>query len=269
MNALSQPAKRMRFSFGWIFVLMTSPVLAQSPEQDPSVTTEIASQFPKSIAPWVDAAIKKWDQDIRKLEAKAIQEADSPDNILMVGSSSIRLWEESGNIGRDMAPFRVTARGYGGAKYTDLAVFAERLIRPEAYRALVLFVGNDVAGSSDDRSVEQVSDALRHIIRVAQEARPESPILIIEVTATPSRYAARDALIALNAMLRRTAIEMPHVYFLPTWEHFLSPAGKPRETLFRADRLHLNEAGYQLWSHLIRDRLTAVLRLESETTPKK
>ncbi|MEM9826699.1 MAG: hypothetical protein AAF958_08930, partial [Planctomycetota bacterium] len=75
MNALSQPAKRMRFSFGWIFVLMTSPVLAQSPEQDPSVTTEIASQFPKSIAPWVDAAIKKWDRDIRKLEAKAIEEA--------------------------------------------------------------------------------------------------------------------------------------------------------------------------------------------------
>jgi lysophospholipase L1-like esterase len=168
-----------------------------------------------------------------------------------------------------MAPYRVIQRGFGGSKYSDVAVFARRIMHPHQYRALVVFVANDVSGEPDDHSPEQVEQLARYIVGVSKQHQPEAPVLLIEVTPSESRFRVWPRIRQVNARLREIALSMPDTYFIPTAEHYLDPAGYPRSELFVADKLHLNRAGYTLWSTLIRRRLDDVLRMHEAFYPHR
>ena len=56
-----------------------------------------------------------------------------------------------------MAPYPVIQRGYGGARLSDFAVYADRIISPHPCRAIVLFVANDITGSKSDKSPREVA----------------------------------------------------------------------------------------------------------------
>ncbi len=208
-----------------------------------------------------EAATKKWEKDIAALEKLDASEADPADGVLLIGSSSIRRWEHAAV---DLAPYRIIRRGYGGAKYSDLAVFAERIIQPHQYRAVVMFVGNDVTRSKEDHTPDQVEELVRSIVSVSRDHLPESPFLIVEVTPTQKRLEAWPNIRKLNARLREIALTEPNTYFVATAEHYLDKDDQPRGELFVEDRLHLNEAGYAIWADLIRRRLDEVFRAGAE-----
>ncbi|QDT01741.1 hypothetical protein K227x_01080 [Rubripirellula lacrimiformis] len=204
------------------------------------------------------AAIERWEKDIAKLEALDGSQPANPDAVLLLGSSSIRRWDSAAT---DLSPYRVIPRGYGGAKYSDLAVFAQRLIQPHQYRAVVIFVGNDISGNPGDHSVAQVDRWTRHVIEVSRRHQPDAAILLVEVTPTQSRIDAWPQIRTLNAQLREIALSTPMVFFVDTAAHFLDPQGKPRQNLFVDDQLHLNATGYQIWGAEIRRHLDDSLRL--------
>lgn len=202
-------------------------------------------------------AIEAWETEIRQLEARDAAEPDPADAILFVGSSSIRLWD---TIATDMAPYRVIQRGVGGSTYSDIAVYAERLLLPHRYRALVVFVANDVTPEAPDRKPHEVEQLVRYILGVSRRHQPDAPVLLVEVTPSASRFAVWPEIRAINAMLREIALTTRDTYFVATAEHYLDPKGMPRRELFVDDQLHLNGDGYALWSQLIRRRLDEVLR---------
>ena len=45
---------------------------------------------------------------------------------------------------KDMAPYSVIQRGFGGSKLSDFAVYADRIFAPHPCKAIVLFVANDI-----------------------------------------------------------------------------------------------------------------------------
>lgn len=210
------------------------------------------------LEPYRAAAIERWEKEIVKLEARNQSEQYPSDAILFLGSSSIRRWDE---IAVDMSPYRAIQRGYGGAKYSDVAVFAERLIHPHQYRALVMFVGNDVSGKPADHTPDQVEQLVRHIVAVSHAHQSDAPVLIIEVTPTEKRFEVWPKIREVNARLREIALTTPNTYFVATAGDYLDRDGNPRNELFVEDRLHLNRDGYQRWSTLIRRRLDDVLRV--------
>ena len=171
----------------------------------------------------------------------------------------------------DMAPYRTIRRGYGGAKFTDLALFVERIIHLHQYRGLVVFVANGVTGKPEDHSPELIESLARRIVAASHMHQKNSPVFLIEITPCESRFDAWPKLRAVNARLREIALSTPNTFFIPTASHYLRPDDTPRPELFVEDKLHLNPAGYQLWSSLIRRRLDDVFRLmaESETTESK
>lgn len=245
----------IRFSSILLMLSLAIPALAQQAPQ--------ADAQERLLAKYRDTATKRWGKEIEKLEARDQREQDPPDAILFVGSSSIRLWE---TIAKDVAPYRPIQRGYGGARFSDVAVFAQRLIRPHKYRALVVFVGNDVTGGNNDHTVDEIEELVRYVIGVSQAHQSDAPVLIVEVTPTESRFAAWKKIRAVNARLREIALATANTYFIPTAGQYLRPDGTPRAELFRADRLHLNDQGYQLWGSLIRRRLDEVFRLLATTS---
>ena len=215
---------------------------------------EIATEF---LVQYREKAMKRWSQDIETLEQRDVVQRDPEDAILFIGSSSIRRWD---TIEIDMRPYQVVQRGYGGAKYTDLAVFAKRLIHPHEYIALVVFVANDVQGKPEDHSPEQVEECARYIAGVSRKHRPQAPVFFIEITPTRKRFPAWPFIRKVNTRLQKLSLSTPATYFIPTADHFLDPSGNPRDELFVDDQLHLNSDGYKKWSILIHRELDKVLQ---------
>ncbi|MCB1227764.1 MAG: hypothetical protein KDK99_18240 [Verrucomicrobiales bacterium] len=201
-------------------------------------------------------AREKWSQAIAALRAEDEGLESNPEAILFLGSSSIRLWE---TMPQDMAPYAVIRRGYGGAKFADLAVFAEDLIRPHAYRAVVIFVGNDITGSESDAAVEDVVAWFREIAAVSAAVRPGAPIFLLGVTPTMKRWQAWPQIWGLNEALKGACETEASWHYVATSQAFLGADEKPREEYFRADHLHLSPLGYQVWAGIIKSHLQAVL----------
>ncbi|XZE52955.1 GDSL-type esterase/lipase family protein [Planctomycetaceae bacterium SH139] len=194
----------------------------------------------------------RWQADIDKLTALNDAEPSATDSVLYIGSSSIRLWE---TVAEDMAPYPAIKRGYGGARYTDLSVFARQLIEPHRFRAMVMFVANDVTGEEQDTPLEEIETLVRSIIAVARGHQPNAELFIVEVTPSQSRFQAWPQIRQVNALLREVALTETNTHFIPTAEYFLDAGGQPRTEFFRDDQLHLNRAGYTRWAKLIRRHL--------------
>lgn len=207
----------------------------------------------------VAAAQQRWAAEIAALEARDRVEQHPPDSILLVGSSSIRLWD---TVAVDLAPWHPIQRGFGGARFSDVAVFARRLIGPHRFQALVLFVANDVTGGPDDATPEQVAGWFGYIVEVARSVQPEAAVFCLEITPTPARWAAWPKIREVNRALARECVARPGVYFVPTAHAYLTAEGRPAADLFQEDRLHLNALGYRLWSAILKSHLDARLRPE-------
>ena len=209
-----------------------------------------------AYASYAEDAEKRWSGAVEELEALDKTEQYPENAILFIGSSSIRLWE---TIQSDMAPFPIIRRGYGGAKFSDLAVFAERLIIPHQYDAMVVFVANDVTGKSTDPSVDEVERLARHVVNVSKQHQSDSPVLLVAITPTASRLVAWPKIRRVNDRLREIALSTSNVYFVDTADYYLDSSGKPIDEYFKTDRLHQTEAGYAVWGALIKRRLREVL----------
>ena len=281
MNVLTTRTNRMmRLPFISICLLIPCGLLAQEnaiEKASPAAEQQLAADQQLIAEQQLDAerqvvakyeadARKRWEPKIQQLEALDETEQHPDDSVLFVGSSSIRRWK---SIEEDMAPYHPIRRGYGGAKFSDLAVFAERLISPHQCRAIVIFVANDVSGSEIDRTTEEVGLLVQNILRTIREKKKLTPVFLIEVTPTGARFESWDKIREVNAAIREICLTTPNTYFIATAEHYLDSDKQPIEEMFVSDRLHLNESGYDLWGSLIKRRLNDVLDCECPATTEE
>jgi hypothetical protein len=207
-----------------------------------------------------ETSARNWEADIRQFETLDRSEADPDGAILFAGSSSIRLWS---SIHEDMAPYPVIQRGFGGSKLSDVAWYAERIIYPHRFRALVLFVANDITGSPDDKPPAESASLFRLIVKKVRRQFRSEPVFFIEITPTNSRWSAWPRIEEANRLIEKICSREPSCYFIKTSRFFLGADGRPNGALFMDDQLHLNNEGYKLWSKLIKEAL------DSELAPLK
>jgi hypothetical protein len=200
--------------------------------------------------------VKRWETEIQAFE-KTDPNASFPDNpVIFAGSSSIRLWT---SLAEDMAPYPVIQRGYGGAKLSDFAVYAERIIHPHNCSAIVLFIANDIAGNDSDKTPREVLRLFRYVVKTIRREFPETPVFWIAVTPTESRWKVWPAIQEANMLIRDYCDKSRNLHFIATEKEFLDNAGFPRNDLFLPDLLHLNPEGYEVWSGIIKSELDRVL----------
>ncbi len=201
--------------------------------------------------------VASWENDIRQFEHLDSTECYPDDAILFVGSSSIRLWS---TIARDMAPYPVIQRGYGGAKLSDLVMYTERIVYPHNFRAVVLFVANDITGDEEDKSPEEVAGLFRTVIGIIRNKYPQVPVFWIAITPTALRWYVWPRIAEVNKLIELSCTTFENLHFIRTDYAFLNSLQQPREELFLPDMLHLNTAGYEVWTEIIKNELTTVLQ---------
>jgi lysophospholipase L1-like esterase len=203
-------------------------------------------------------ASAKWEKDIAAWEAKDKSEVADDSSILFLGSSSIRRWN---TLSRDMAPWPCIGRGYGGAKYSDLAIYAPRLLAAHHPRGVVIYVGNDITGKpNDDKTPEEVVRLFGIVVDAVKKQSPKAEVFVIAITPAPSRFAAWPQIQKANQQLKAYCEKGERLHFIETHPFYLTADGNPRPELYVEDRLHQNESGYQVWSGIIRKELERVFK---------
>ena len=200
--------------------------------------------------------VKVWETDIQEFEKLDKSEAYQKDAILFAGSSSIRLWT---TLEKDMAPYPVIQRGYGGAKLSDFIVYASRIFDPHPCKAVVIFIANDITGSDQDKSPQEISRLFRNLLRTIRKTHPVTPVFWIAITPTESRWKVWPEIQKVNTMIRTICDNQKNTYFIRTDFGFLNEKGEPKSELFRDDRLHLTEKGYEVWTEIIKKELDRIL----------
>jgi hypothetical protein len=201
--------------------------------------------------------VLSWEKDIREFEKKDSAETYSPNAILFTGSSSIRLWS---TISTDMAPYEIIHRGYGGAKFSDFAVYAKRIIYPHKFKAMVFFIANDITGSDQDKTPEEVTKLCNYVVKTVHHKYPRTPVFWIEITPTPSRWKVWSKANEANRQIKELCKKTSDFYVIETTASYLDSNGLPRKELFREDQLHLNKDGYAIWTEIIKNALNKNLK---------
>ena len=216
-----------------------------------------------SCSPLIKYSQSNWqfEEEVSLLESLDFDEKAGEEDLLFIGSSSIRLWD---NIQVDMYPYSSVKRGYGGAHFYDLVHFSERLVKNHSPKAILIFVANDITGSNystnsvGDLSPKEVKKLFKYNYKLIRSIHKHIPIFLIETTPTPKRWKVWNKILQANKKLERFCKQVPNLYFISTRDKFIGADGLPIQSLFLNDELHLNVDGYKLWSSVIKSKLIEV-----------
>lgn len=208
-----------------------------------------SSSFCQSSPP---EEILKWEADIAVFDSLNLVEVSDANTLLVAGSSSVRLWD---SIHTDLAPYLVMQRGYGGAKLTDFNYYAGRIIKPQQFKAILVFVANDIAGVEADLHPKEVYRLFRDLVKQLRKRNPETVICWIEVTPTPKRWEVTNQIREASNYIADYCNRSDDLHFIATFDRFTTAEGLPDSTFFREDMLHLNRKGYRLWANTIKASL--------------
>ena len=206
------------------------------------------------------SVLKKYDEKSRKWaypEIEAFERQDTivdypNDAILFIGSSSIRLWK---TLTREMHPYPIIQRGYGGAHFRDMVFFTDRVLSDHQLSMVVCFVANDISGSKDDGTPKEVFRLFKYFIKQLRAKYPKIPIMQIAITPTQSRWEYWTKISSVNNLIKTYCEANDNLYFIDTVDEFLNENQQPRSELFISDQLHLNKKGYEVWSKIIRSEI--------------
>lgn len=176
----------------------------------------------------------------------------SPGQIVVTGSSSIRIWR---SMSKDLKPAPIIARGVSGTTMKDLAHYLDELVLQYRPKAVVIYQGdNDTAMESV--SVEQIMATFEEIVARIQAALPSAEIYIMSVKPSLARWSVWSKSVALNRRFAARAETLDQLHYIDIATRMLTADGRPRSDLFVDDGLHMNAQGYRMWSSVLRPILT-------------
>ena len=166
--------------------------------------------------------------------------------ILFIGSSSIRMWKTLAN---DFPDKPVYNRGFGGSFLIDSVYFADRIIIPYHPRMIVLYAGtNDIAAG---KKPQQVLEDFKLFVSTVRAKLPETRLAYISNATNPARWSQVEQVKETNQLIADYMKTVSNSVFIDVFPQMLLPDGQPNPEIYSADRLHMNEKGYALWTGIV------------------
>jgi len=195
----------------------------------------------------------QYEPDIRAFEAADKTNPPPKDAVLFIGSSSIRKWTSAPT---QFPGHQIINRGFGGSYLSDSVAFADRIVIPYRPRLVVLYAGdNDIAGGCKP---EEVSRAFQTFVAKVREELPQTTIAFIAIKPSPSREKFLEQNREANRLIHEFIGADPKLLYLDVFTAMRTADRHTRSELFESDRLHLNEAGYQLWAEILKPVLDRI-----------
>ena len=141
---------------------------------------------------------------------------------------------------------------------TDALYYFDRMVVKYAPSTVVVYEGdNDLAkGKSPEELAKEYEDFSNRL----KKALPKTKLVYLAVRPSLSRIAIVDKQKQFNGWLEKYCKSQKGRFFLDMHSPFYLPDGTLMPDIFVADRLHLNEKGYQIFSAKIREFILNKLR---------
>lgn len=192
-----------------------------------------------------------YEEEVKSLENKSQTLAQNAET-LFYGSSSIRLWD---TLDQDFEGFKPANLGFGGSTLAACVWFFDRIMAPYHPKRLVIYAGdNDLA---DGRNPEEVFIFFQDLVVKAQKRFGNIPCYYISLKPSPSRFSLIDKYKYTNQLIQaEIAKNQPCWRYIDIFTQMLDQNGKPRNDFYTGDGLHMNPAGYQLWTAIVKQQLS-------------
>lgn len=230
---------------------MTTPLRLQLVRQlTPFFTFAVlATSFTAAAEP-ADPPPDRFAEDIAKFEAADRDSPPRPGGTLFVGSSSFRLWT---SLAESFPDRHVLNRGFGGSQLSDVLAFVDRIVLPYRPAEILVYAGdNDL---KDGKSPERILRDFRALVERVRAALPDTKIFFVAIKPSPARVQLLPTAARANQLIAQFCEDTSNVDYIDIFTPMLDASGQPRDELFVKDRLHLNEAGYALWTEVVRRSL--------------
>ena len=165
-----------------------------------------------------------------------------------VGSSTMSRWS---SLQDDLKPWIVQNRGMGGATMAEINLHIAHDQAKRAPQAIVYYAGdNDLAFG---RSVDETVADLREFLAIKARLFGQTPVFVISLKPSPTRWDRRDQQDRYNLVARTIAGQRPDVTYVDIVSLLLLN-GRPGP-FYNEDGLHLNDEGYRRWTIALRRAL--------------
>lgn len=188
----------------------------------------------------------EWAADMARFAAEDAAQPPPERPIVFTGSSSVRMWT---SLARDFPEVPVLNRGFGGSQVRDAVWYADEIALRYRPRQIVLYAGDN--DTSAGRSPDQVLADTRAFVARVHNVLPGTQIALLGIKPSPARAHLLPVQRATNEALRAWAASQRNVAYIDVFTPMLAADGAPCESLFIADRLHMNADGYALWREII------------------
>jgi hypothetical protein len=222
---------------------------------EPPVAAPSAPAAPAAPAAKATPALKspeKWEKEIAAFEEQDRKNPPRKGDIVFIGSSSIRMWK---TLAEDFPHHRVVNCGFGGSEVSDSVFFADRVIFPHEPRMIVLYAGgNDI---NSRKTPERVLSDVKAFVEKVRAKLPNVEIAYISIAGNPARWKQIEDVRKANALVAEYCAQTPKMKFIDVFPAMMGPDGLPKPDIFIADNLHMNAAGYKIWTEVVGKYLPA------------
>ena len=198
---------------------------------------------------------QKWEKAIAAFEAADKKSPPPQGGIVFTGASGITRWT---TLKEDFPEFTVINRGFGGSQIEDATYYADRIVIPYQPKVVVFQSGgNDINAG---KSPEKVAKDFVAFVAKLRAALPDVRIFFIEQAPSSKRWEQREKIQQLNKLVKDFIAKDKNLVFIPMWNEFIGPDGKPNDSLYVEDKLHNNAAGYKIRTRVVKSYLSDFVR---------
>ena len=192
-----------------------------------------------------------YEQEVRAMEQRLRESPPPAGQVAFYGSSSMRLWDSPENDFHDVGALNLA---FGGSTLEACVWFFERLVVPCQPRSIVCYAGDNDLG--DGRTPEQVVASFRQLLVKVDTYFPTITFTMLSIKSSPSRWHLDDRIRATNEAIRRELLGRDGGHYIDIYSAMMGRNGRPDESLFQEDGLHVSPKGYMVWKKLLTDLFT-------------
>lgn len=203
-------------------------------------------------------AVLRYENDIKAFEKDPLKAKYSKKAILVTGSSFIRYWS---TIQKDLAPFEIIHRGYGGCNLSDMAYYINRILDNYQLKGVMIYVGNDIVVSKKDKTPLQVFELYKYIVEQVRIKHPNIPIVWAAICPSIKRWAVWDDIQSANFLIKNYCCADKKLFYIEGPQVFFKAnSQEPDSAYYREDKLHFNTLGYEKWTSVIQPALSKIFQ---------
>lgn len=184
-----------------------------------------------------------WDE-IKAFRAQDSINKPKDGEILFIGSSSFRLWNDAKE---DFHNPNILNRAFGGATLPDVINYQDDVVLKYNPKKIFIYCGENDIASSEKVTPEIVFDNFKTLYQSIRKRFPQTPMVYVSIKPCILRWSMKDRMIATNTLISNYLSKEKNAVFVNIWDKMLDEKGEPMKDIFREDNLHMNKKGYAIW----------------------